>query len=74
MVLQVCSVSLRIHPIECLSYFSTEQRAQAMVLNDKGFAVKDCVISVPPYLTQQERLAWLNAAKIAGDVQIKLNR
>ena len=30
-----------------------------------GFEDKEAVIAVPPYLTQSERKAYLNAAKIA---------
>ncbi len=34
-------------------------------VSKNGFEDKEAVIAVPPYLTQSERKAYLNAAKIA---------
>ena len=52
----------------------TPERAMSMLLKcmqniavqDQGAAVVDCVLAVPAYFTDAERLAMLDAANIAG--------
>lgn len=36
-----------------------------LTFEKNGFESKEMVVAVPPYLTQNERKAYLNAAKIA---------
>ena len=43
-----------------------------LTFEKNGFESKDVVVAVPPYLTQNERKAYLNAAKIAELNVVKL--